>query len=842
MGSILFKKTLPHLVALATFLLLNVAYFYPQLSGKVLQQSDVLGATGMQREANAFKEETGDFTLWTNAMFGGMPTYQIGGYHITNLIEKTRPLVKLFFGDPIGVFILANISCYILFLVLGVNPWLSMVGALAFGFVTNNFVLWDTGHTNKLNVLATCAMVAAGTISVYKNRNYLLGGALFAFGFGMNVYYNHPQMTYYLFLAMLIYVGGLIVEAAKNKDFKPFLMGSLALTIGGILAVGASTARLWTTYEYSKDTMRGDPILKTVSNTEAQTSSETEGLAYNYAMQWSAGYMDLVNVLIPRSVGGSSRERVGTNSELYKSLTSRGAQLPRDFQAPMYWGAMGSTSGTYYVGAIICMLFLLGAQLVKGPVKWWLVGAVILTFMLALGKNLDFFNQPMFNNLPLLSKFRAPSSILGLTSLFFTILGTLGLHEVVKMPAKRKKELLKPLYIATGVVGGICLLFGVLGGSLFDFAGVSDAQYQQAGYDVGAIVADRKALLRNDSFRSLAFILAAAGLIWAYVNDKLKSLYLILAVGVLTVLDLWMVGQRYLKAADFVTPNQVQANFQPRAVDTQILNIEKSRGDYRVFDMSIDVFQSASTSYFHNTVGGYHPAKLQRYQDMIDYYIGQGNQGVLNMLNTKYFITQQGQLQQNPNAYGTAWFVESIKKADSPQAEIDAVGTTDLQNEAIVLDSEFNSYIGSFDPQKNGTIALTDYKPNHLTYNTNASSEQLAVFSEVWYGPDKGWDAYIDGQPADFVRANYILRAMKIPSGQHKVEFKFQPQSFIVGDTISMASSCLILLLLFGLLGKMGFDYYKELEQMEPEVVVKKVTKPLPKTTSKVKKKSKKRR
>jgi hypothetical protein len=842
MSKLILQKALPHLIAICTFLVLNIVYFYPQLNGKVLQQSDVIGANGMQQEARAFSEKTGGYTLWTNAMFGGMPTYQIGQYDTSNYIGHTRSIIKLSFGDPIGVFWLANISCYILFLIVGLNPWVSMIGAIAFGFVTNNFVLWEAGHTNKLNVIATIPLVIAGVLAVYWKRKYILGGAIFAFGFGLNVYYNHPQMTYYLFLAMLIYVVGLIVEMVKTKDYKHFGMGTLTLTIAGILAVAASTSTLWSTYEYAKDTMRGDPILKTVSNTEAKSSSETEGLAYNYAMGWSAGFMDLMNVLVPRSVGGSSRESVGTSSALYKDLTRKGARLPSNFQAPMYWGAMGSTSGTYYVGAIICMLFLMGAQILKGPIKWWLIGAVILTFLLALGNNLNFFNEPLFNNLPLLSKFRAPSSILGVTAVFFTIMATLSLGKVVAASNKSKANLIKPLYIAAGISGGICLVLGLLGGSLFDFVGQSDARLQQAGYDMGAVISDRKSLLRNDSLRSLFFILLATGLIWAYLKDKVKVNMMLAGVGLLMLVDVWTVGQRYLSADDFVTPNQVQANFQPRPVDTQILNAEKSRGDYRVFDLSIDVFQSASTSYFHNTIGGYHPAKLQRYQDIIDYYLTKGNQGVMNMLNAKYIISQQGQLQQNPAAFGTAWFVESIKKVNTPQEEIDALSNTNLNNEAIVLDSEFNNYIGSFDPQKNGTITLTDYQPNHLTYTANATGEQLAVFSEIWYGPNKGWQAYIDGQPVDHIRSNYILRALKVPAGSHKIEFKFNPASFRIGDTISLASSLTIILLLLGYLGYSGLQYYKELETMEPVPAAKPKSKPLQKTEAKGKRNKKKRK
>ena len=450
--------------------------------------------------------------------------------------------------------------------------------------------------------------------------------------------------------------------------------------------------------------------------------------------------------------------------------------------------------------------------------------ATILTIVLSLEKNFAGLNQFLFAYLPFFNKFRAPSSILSITALFIPILGILGLSQILNGETNRADGL-KALKIAAGVVGGIALLLGLVGPSMFDFSAAADAGLQQGGWSVDAIKADRASLLQSDGLRSFALIAISAGLIWAFLTDKIKQLPFIIGLGLLMIFDMWGVGKRYLDSEVFVSKAQYESNYTPRPVDQQIFQAEgiipvnkslentainpnyrsleniRKRGNYRVLDMSIPTFESSRTSYFHNTIGGYSPAKMQRIQDVINKHITRGNQSVLHMLNAKYFINPQQQLQQNPNALSPAWFVESIRKVNTPNEEIDALSAFVPANEAIVLDGEFNNYIGTFDPQKNGQINLVDYKPNHLTYSTNATSEQLAVFSEVWYGPDKGWQAYIDEQPVDHIRANYLLRAMKIPSGQHTVEFKFEPKTFATTNTISLISSILLILSLLGFIG-----------------------------------------
>lgn len=859
MGAHLFKKALPHLVAILTFFVVSAIYFSPQFQGKKIRQGDIEQGKGMIKEMNDYKAQTGESALWTNAMFGGMPTYQIASPQRGNLVRRfIEPLMQLKISAPLSWFFVSFLSFYIMLIALGVSPWVAIVGALAFGFTTNNFVLYEAGHTSKFRAISYAPLVVAGVILAYKEK-LILGGVVFLLGMALNVATNHPQMTYYLGIGLGFYVLAQLITAVKSGNIKSFAMGSAVLTLCSVLALGTSASKLMTSYEYGEDTMRGAAILKTeASNTTASSSSETDGLAFEYAMQWSNGWLDLLSIVIPRAVGGGSAEKLSSSSNLYKDLRSKGANLGNDFRAPLYWGALPFTSGPNYFGALISFFFIMGFWLIDGRIKWSLAAAILLTMLLSLGKNFSLLNEPIFNYFPLYSKFRAPSSILGITNVFYCLMGALALNKIFSATISKEKVLNALKFSAIGM-GVFLLFFAFIGPSIFDFSSPGDARLASSGYDINAVVNDRKEALRNDALRSLLIIALGVGLVWAYIQQKINKTIVLAALGVIMIGDLWTVGRRYIDNSSFQKART--ANERPfpfRAADQQIYASEgvdfsaegssnnsslKRRGHYRVFDMAVNTFNSSSTSYYHNTIGGYHPAKLQRIQDLIDQYIGQGNQNVLGMLNTKYYITREQQVQQNPNALGPAWFVESIQKANNPNEEITALGTIDPANQAIVLDSEFGNYIGNFDPQKNGTISLTDYYPTHLTYQTNSTSEQLAVFSEVWYGPNKGWQAYIDGTAVDHVRANYILRALKVPAGQHKIEFKFAPASFQTGEMISYASSILLLLLVFGYLGKEFMTYYKGIpEEMALEASKVKSraaskTKPTLKKTTKRKKK-----
>ncbi len=808
-------KQFPHIAAVLLFLALSAAYFSPQLSGKVVQQGDIIQYLGMSQEVRTFEQQTGERSLWTNAMFGGMPTYQINtvrdGNHLT-LIDR---LATLSIPEPIGRFFAAMLGFYILMVCLGVNPWLGLAGAVAFGFSTNNLILFEAGHITKVNTISYFPFVAAGVLLAFRQQ-YAWGGLLFALGVGLNILSNHVQMTYYFFLTLLIFGVAQLIYSIRQGELIPFAKAAAVLIVGGLVGIASAASNLLVTYEYSRDTMRGKPILEAQADAG---SSAVEGLAWDYAMQWSNGTLDLFASFIPGVVGGGSQEPLSAESATAKDLRARGANpaMLRDLKLPLYWGELPFTSGPAYFGATIIFFFLLGLIVVKGPVKWWLALGTLLTFLLSMGKNLEWFNEPFFNYFPLYNKFRTPNSILSVTAFLLPALGILGLHEVFRSDTPHKKMQVA-VYLTTGIAGAIALFFWLIGPSMFDFNSPGDARLTQAGFNLDTIIADRKALMRGDAFRSLVLVLLCAGLVWAYTQKWLQRTVVIAGIGVLVLFDLWSVGKRYLNENSFVNKTNIEANFRPRQVDELILK-DRELG-YRVLDLTTNTFNSSAASYFHRSIGGYHAAKLQRYQDIIDRHLSKNNERVLNMLNTRYYIVpgqnQQPDVELNMGALGAAWFVAATRMVPTPDAEINALNDFNPESEAIIH-QEFSTYLSGFKLQKDslGTIKLSDYKPNHLTYTYEAQSEQLVVFSEIWYGPNKGWQAYIDGQPTEHIRANYILRAMRVPAGKHSIEFRFDPPTFRRGKLISNIFSSLLLL---GLLGMAVYGGYQTMQQMKNQV------------------------
>lgn len=844
----LLKKITPHLVAIITFILIVVVYFLPQTQGKVIRQSDVIQYIGMSKEIKDHKEKTGETTLWTNAMFGGMPTYQINTINSGNNLKYLDRLLILFGpGDgPIGRFFTAMVGFYLLLILLGVNPWLSIVGAIAFGFTTNNMILLETGHVTKFKSLIYFPYLVAGILLAFREK-YILGGLLFGVGLGLNLLSNHPQMIFYLFITLLVLGIAQFVYSLRENRLVPFLKAVGVLVVGAALAFGSAASNLWVTLEYQKDTMRGDAILASSgeqNQANLQSSSETKGLSWDYAMGWSNNMNDVFASFIPGFVGGGSGEDISRlknslRDQRWQTLVRQRGQLP-----PIYWGGLPFTSGPIYFGAAMLLFFILGLLLVKGPIKWWLGLGVLITFMLSMGKNIEWFNRLFFDYFPLFNKFRTPNSALTVTSFLIPLLGFLALNQFLNKNKTNKSELTKSLLIAGGITGGLYLFFAVLGGSFFSFAGVNDAAYQQAGLDLNPVIQDRKAYMQADSFRSLLIVAATFGLLWFYLKDKLKANHVILGLLLITLFDLWSVGRRYLNTESFVEANRV-TTLQPNPADVQIL--QDKDPNFRVFDSTDpNVFQSSRVSYFHKSLGGYHAAKLQRYEDIKDRHLSQNNQAVYNMLNTKYVIVNgannQPVAQQNPNALGNAWFIDNIRIVNTPNEEIDALTAFNPSNDAIVH-KEFSNYVPSQTFQKGGTIQLIDYRPNRLTYQSNSQAEQFAVFSEIWYGPNKGWQAYIDDNPVEHIRVNYLLRGMKVPAGQHKIEFVFDPKTYKTGSLVSQLSS---LILLLGLIGFVGFNFKNTLaalpkEQTPPKEKQQKTTtkKPISKTTSKRKKKKK---
>ncbi len=809
------KRALPHLLTILGFVVLSSIYFYPQLQGKVIQQGDIVSFEGMVGELTQYKEATGEQPKWSNGQFGGMPMFQTGVGQQNNLVAYVQKAFHLFLSRPIGYFVAAMLSFYIMMLCFGSSTWLSALGALAFGFTTNQMVLYEAGHTSKFMAIAYSCLIIGGFYLGYVRKKLWLGAAVFTLGLALELIANHVQMTYYLFLTMVIWGVMLLVESIREKTLPAFLKTTGVFLIGVLLAVGSFTSRLWPTYEYQKDTMRGDPILEADGTGNSSSSSETDGLAYDYAMQWSNGALDVAATLVPKVVGGGSGEAIGDNLQTYNIFRRSGMPAQNGkYQAPMYWGKLPFTSGPVYYGAAIFFLFVLGLILHKSTFRWWVVAAVAFTFLLSLGSNLDWFQKLFFNNLPLYNKFRAPSSVLSITAVFFPIMAVIGLKELFTGD-HTKQEKLKAIYWAAGSLGAICLFFLLLGGAMFDFSSPGDARYANTGL-VETLIADRKTMMRNSAWRSLLIIAIAAGLLWAYVQDRMKMMPVLGILGLVAVGDLWLVDRQYLGEEDFVAPRNYEANFSPRPVDQQILTQEPNRGAYRVLDLSVNTFNSSSTSYFHNTIGGYHPAKLQRYQDLIDRHISQNNQQVLAMLNAKYIIRQDQTLAVNPEALGNAWFVETIRMVNSANEEIDALSNFNAATEAIVH-QEFSDYVAGFDPVQAGVITLASYFPDHLVYESNAPEEQFAVFSEIWYGPNKGWQAYIDGEPVEHIRVNYALRGMRVPAGRHRIEFIFDPKSYRVGEQITLASSLLLVLGSLGIIGKAAWDYAQHLPEPQPK-------------------------
>jgi len=502
------KAVVPHFLAVLSFLLISTLYFLPQVQGKVMKSGDTEQFKAMAHEARTFEKETGAVALWTNSMFSGMPTYQISGPQKKNLLKPLTTIQRLFIARPIGYFVSAMIGFYILMLILGLNPLIGAIGAILFAFSTNNLVLFEAGHMTKLSSVFSMPIFLAGVILTFKKK-YIYGFLLFSVGLGINIFHNHLQMTYLLGILTMILMVFYFFKYLKENELRHFVKVCIIFLVGAILAVATSSSKIWTTYEYSKDTMRGKPIL-TSNNSTPKSSSETDGLEWNYAMQWSNGWGDLLSSFIPGVMGGGSAEPVGDDSAFarkYRQLTGR--RLGNNAAAPLYWGSLPGTSGPIYFGAVVFFLFLFGALIVRGPFKWWIIVGVVLTMLFSLGKNFEVFNKLFFDYFPYFNKFRAPNSILSLTVLLIPLLGFLGVRELITNPEKRQEHL-KKLYIAGGILGGLSLLLGLLGGALFDFTAPGDARYEEMNL-LSAIIADRKALLKSDSFKTFFYILISAG-------------------------------------------------------------------------------------------------------------------------------------------------------------------------------------------------------------------------------------------------------------------------------------------------------------------------------------------
>ena len=888
-----FKTWIPYIAAIAIFFGVTYAYFNPLFQGKHLKQGDIIRYQGMSKEIVDFrKAHNGEEPLWTNSMFGGMPAYQISvtyGWNPLKFIDKN--IFRLNLPRPADYFFLYAVGFFLLLLVLGVDPWLSIVGALAFAFSSYFIIILEAGHNSKAHAIGYMAPVLAFVIYTFKTKKYLLGGALFTFFMALELYTNHPQITYYLGMIILVFGIFEFFASVKEKQLPHFFKSVGVLVIGLIIAIAASAGNYWTTMEYSKYTIRGK------SELSFHHKNKSAGLDKDYATRWSYGKDETFTLMIPNANGGASSP-IGTYAKDILNKTP-GLQFKQNIaQASSYFGNQPFTSGPVYVGAIVVFLFVLGLFILKGRLRWVLLTTTILSILLAWGHNLMWFTDLFFDYFPGYNKFRTVSMILVIAQLSMALLAFLALWEIVKKP-EIIKEQKTGFYVSLGLTAGISLIFYLMPTAFFDFLSnrekdqlaqlmAENPAYQQLFNEIEKV---RIELFKSDAIRSFFFIIVSAALIFVYSLKKLPKAALIGGMAVLILLDMVPVDKRYLDNDHFKRQNFNKQAYTPTAADLQIL--QDKEPDFRVFNTTLSPWNDASTSYFHKSIGGYHGAKLRRYQDLIDHHLSKSNMAVIDMLNTKYFIVRgpQGPMaQQNPGRIGPAWFVHYIKWVPNPDQEIIHLGnvmaikmlapnnslevfgrpmekqdtiiqTTDIivkgingnqqfdlskfqlqqgvtyvfgndpmntdsnfidlsgvpggkllakkqfegtmiyrfdPRQAAVIDDRFKDYLGdynfTFDPS--ATIKLVHYQPNYLKYETDAATDQLAVFSEIYY--KDGWNAYLDGKKVDYARADYVLRTMKIPAGKHIVEFRFEPQSYYTGKTISLIGSILVLLLFVG--------------------------------------------
>ena len=784
----IWTKTWPHLVAIVTFVLLVMVYFAPQVfENKQLPQGDMISARGMGHDAREYHEQTGEWSHWSNSMFGGMPYNVTSGVDSKSIFRPISTLMKVsFHGETTAVLWLLLIGFYIFMLAVGGGPWLGIVGAIAFAFGSYNLIIIGAGHVTKGWVLATVPAVIGGCMLCYQKK-YIVGFIVTLLATGLNVYWNHQQISYYTLLMLIPLAITYLVYAIREKKQKQFWTASAALVVAAIMAIAPAMDKLLPTWDYSKETMRGGAVLKGTEDSEAGKS----GLNREYAFQWSYGKAETMTLLIPNFYGGSSNYALGEDSETYKTVkkyagSSQAKQIAKSL--PTYWGDQPFTSGPVYAGAIICFLFVLGLLAVKGPERWWLLAVVIIGILLSWGRNLPSLNNWLFDHLPLYNKFRTPSMSLVMTTTAMAMLGMLALRALLK-----KEVELKYIYIATGITGGLCLLFALFPGLAGGFTAKMDAQLPE--WLSECLLDDRRAMLTSDAWRSLCFILFAAAGAFAYLKiEKMRSGILIALMGVLILADLWTVDKRFLNDDHFVPKKRNLVTMTE--ADKQILADKDP--NYRVLNLTTSTFNDAQTSYFHKSVGGYSPAKLRRYQDIIDYYFaGNINMNVLNMLNTRYVITQQG-VQYNPEAFGNAWFVQNIDWVNNPNEEIAAIGNIDLLQKAVIDTCWRTKVSDGLAMTQPASIRLTNYaNPGNLFYESESGEDGLAVFSEVYY---KTWKAFIDGKEVPVVRANYILRAIEVPAGKHMIEFRCEDDLLLDTQIVSTIASCMVVLVIILLL------------------------------------------
>ena len=819
------KKLLPDLIAILAFVLLSFAYFFPaDIENRILFQHDTAAGAGAGQEVKEYYEQTGERSRWTNSLFGGMPMYQIApSYDSTKSLQWVQKAYQLFLPDYVCLTFMLMLGFYILLRVFGIPVWLAGLGGIMWAFSSYFFILISAGHIWKFITLAYVPPTIAGIVLAYRGK-LLWGGILTALFVALQITSNHVQMSYYFFFVILFFVGAYFEKAWRTKTLPQFFKASAVLIVAALVGIAANVSNLYHTYAYSKETMRGKSELVQTGDAAKQTSS---GLDRDYITQWSYGIDETLTLLVPNFKGGASAALSQSEtamskanpmySSLYGSLTQ-------------YFGTQPMTSGPVYVGAFVLFLFVLGCFIVKGPLKWALIGATFFSIVLSWGKNFMPLTDFFIDYVPVYNKFRAVSSILVIAEFTIPLLAIFALKRLLEEPEILKQEK-KPLGISLLLTAGIALLLAVAPGSIGSgYVPAQEAQMLQNAVNQQMIPANelsgilanlgemRAELVSSDALRSFIIIGIGCSLLWLYASGKLRSSLTIAGITILCLADMWGVNKRYLNDAQFV-PHSIRTETFTKT-NTDELILQDTSLDYRVLNFATSTFDDNNTSYWHKSVGGYHPAKLRRYQEMIEHHISPEMQAaykaiataggemdsvdankfrVLNMLNTKYFIFPAGQQRQtvpilNPHAYGNAWFVNKVQYVNNANEEIDALDSI-IPTETAVVDARFKDVLkGATESYKDSlsSIRLTSYTPNRLTYETNNAQDGIAVFSEIYY-PD-GWHVTIDGQPAELARADYILRTMHVPAGQHTIEMRFDPTSLHVTEGIAYGALALLVI------------------------------------------------
>ncbi len=793
-----FKKIRLDLLGIAIFAVVSLLYCLPQLQGKKLSAHDNISWQGAAHEGMAYHEATGKDVLWSNSMFGGMPTYTT--YVASSNTNYTSYIQTILqgIGKPAYFFFIAMVCFYLLARVLGMNRWLGMVGAFAYAFSSYNAIIISVGHETKMLTMAYLPAAIAGLYLLLYKNDWLKGATIWGITVALMVTNNHFQVIYYYLFIFVSFGIGMMVLALKEGKLQQFVIaGAISIAVG-LVGAGTGMSSILPTNEYAKVTMRGG-----ASELSGHDKKASGGLDKDYAFRWSNGIMETFCIMIPYLYGGSSGESADKAPKTSEATGGRYEKLP------LYWGPQPFLSGPVYFGAVICFLFVLGLVVVKSEHRWWIVAASLMGFILSWGKNLEGVNYFLFDHLPMLNKFRTPSMALVIPQFLFPFLGVWGVSEVLNRTGGNE-NLLKGLKIAAGVTAGLCIILGVGGSMFFSFSGVEDGQ--MPGEILKVLKEDRASLAMMSGIKSAAFILIAAGLLWAFITDKIKSTILIGGLAAVIAIDLLPVAHTYLNENNYEDAAEYDNVFKPRQADAAILQDKDPY--YRVLDLSKDPYNDAVQAYFHKCVGGYSPAKMEIYQDLIDKHLSNGfNAHVLNMLNTKYIIiggkNSEPVARPNPDACGNAWFVSEVKWAKTADEEIDGLNAGQIGDTVVVpnafepkktavLRETFKSEMGNYEFGKDSAafVKLDKYGLDEISFKSNNSKAGLAVFSDIYY--EKGWKAYVDGKETPIMKVDYVLRSIKVPAGAHNINFEFKPESFYNGKKIAMVSSIILILMALG--------------------------------------------